>query len=181
MKICETSLAGAKLIEPAVYSDSRGYFFESWNARNFTAAGLALNFVQDNQSCSAKGVLRGLHFQNPHPQGKLVRVTAGTVYDVIVDLRASSPTFREWYGIVLSSKNRRMLWVPEGFAHGFLSLEDGTQFVYKCTDYYDPSNEQTLLWNDPELGIDWPLVEDWPQVSDKDRDGAALNEIEVFP
>lgn len=154
MKIIPTAIADLVIIEPRVFGDERGFFMESWNAQTFRDAGLDLDFVQDNHSRSAKGVLRGLHFQNPNFQGKLVRVTAGRVWDVAVDLRRSSPTFGQWEGVELSAANKRMFWVPPGFAHGFVSLEDGTDFIYKCTGLYEPANEHSLLWNDPAIGIE---------------------------
>lgn len=180
MKFVETSIPGLMIIEPKVFGDDRGFFLESWNADEFRKAGLDLDFVQDNQSRSAKGVLRGLHFQNPNPQGKLMRVTAGSVWDVVVDLRRSSPTFGKWEGVELSAANKRMFWVPPGFAHGFVALEDGTDFLYKCTGLYQPGDEGCLLWNDPAVGIAWPLEGIEPQLSAKDRVGKPLSEIETF-
>ncbi|SEJ78843.1 dTDP-4-dehydrorhamnose 3,5-epimerase [Sphingobium sp. AP50] len=180
MNIIETGIEGLLIIEPRVFGDDRGFFMESWNAAGFAEAGLDLNFVQDNHSRSAKGVLRGLHFQNPNPQGKLVRVVSGRVWDVAVDLRRSSPTFGKWAGVELSAANKRMFWVPPGFAHGFVSLEDGTDFLYKCTAPYDPSAEHSLMWNDPAVGIEWPLEGLEPQLSGKDQQGKALAEIEAF-
>lgn len=181
MNVIETAIPGVLIIEPRVFGDDRGFFMESWNARAFAEAGLDLHFVQDNHSRSARGVLRGLHYQQPSPQGKLVRVTAGAVYDVAVDLRRSSPTFGKWVGVELSAANKRMLWVPEGMAHGFLSLEDGTDFLYKCTSYYEPANEHSLLWNDPALGIDWPLGGIVPQLAAKDVAGKPLAQAVTFP
>ena len=181
MNIIETALPGVLIIEPRVFGDARGFFMETWNAGAFAAAGLDLAFVQDNHSRSQKGVLRGLHFQNPGPQGKLVRVTSGAVFDVAVDLRASSPTFGRWTGVELSSDNKRMFWVPEGFAHGFLTLEDNTDFLYKCTAPYAPHSEHTLAWDDPAVGIDWPDLGMAPIISDKDTRGASLADAEVFP
>lgn len=180
MKITETSLPGVMLIEPRVFGDDRGFFLESWNARAFADGGLDLQFVQDNHSKSAHGVLRGLHYQNPDPQGKLVRVVAGAVYDVAVDIRRSSPRFGRWFGVELSAENKRMLWVPPGFAHGFLSLADGTEFLYKCTSFYQPANEHSLLWNDPAIGIDWPLDGIALQLSGKDAAAKPLASAEVF-
>lgn len=180
MDLIETAIDGALIIEPKVFGDDRGFFMESWNAKAFAKAGLDLDFVQDNHSRSSRGVLRGLHFQNPNPQGKLVRVTAGAVYDVIVDLRRSSPSFGQWVGVELSAKNKRMLWTPPGMAHGFLCLEDGTDFLYKCTGFYDPANEHSLQWDDPALGIEWPLDGITPQLSDKDRDGVPLAQVKAF-
>ena len=180
MNIIETALPGLLIIEPRVFGDSRGFFMETWNAGAFAAAGLDLAFVQDNHSRSQKGVLRGLHFQNPRPQGKLVRVTNGAVFDVAVDLRASSPTFGQWVGVELSAENKRMFWVPEGFAHGFLTLEDDTDFLYKCTAPYAPANEFTLAWNDPAVGIEWPVTGLDPIISEKDARGLALADVPVF-
>jgi len=180
VNVIETALPGVLLIEPRVFGDDRGFFYESWNAQRFADAGLDLAFVQDNHSKSAKGVLRGLHYQNPDPQGKLVRVVAGAVYDVAVDLRRSSPTFGRWVGYELSAANKRMLWVPPGFAHGFLSLEDGTEFLYKCTAFYAPANEHSLLWNDPAVGIDWPLDGIEPLLAGKDADGHPLADVKTF-
>ena len=180
MNIIETALPGVLIIEPRVFGDSRGFFMETWNAAAFAAAGLDLAFVQDNHSRSQKGVLRGLHFQNPGPQGKLVRVTNGAVFDVAVDLRASSPTFGQWVGVELSAENKRMFWVPEGFAHGFLTLADDTDFLYKCTAPYAPANEFTLAWNDPAVGIEWPVTGLDPIISEKDARGLALADVPVF-
>lgn len=180
MKIIPTVLPGVLIIEPRVFGDARGFFMETWNAAAFAAQGLDLTFVQDNHSRSQKGVLRGLHFQNPGPQGKLVRVTQGAVFDVAVDLRSHSPTFGQWVGVELSAENKRMFWVPEGFAHGFLTLEDDTDFLYKCTAPYAPQSEFTLAWNDPAVGIAWPLDGRDPLISDKDARGLALADVPVF-
>jgi dTDP-4-dehydrorhamnose 3,5-epimerase len=180
MKFVKAAIPGPIIVEPAVFGDDRGFFLESWNAAKFRDGGLDLSFVQDNHSRSAKGVLRGLHFQSPNPQGKLVRVTAGAVWDVAVDVRRSSPHFGKWVGVELSAANKRMFWVPPGFAHGFLTLEDGTDFLYKCTELYDPTSEHSLLWNDPALGIDWPLDGIEPKLSAKDVAGTPLAEIEGF-
>ncbi len=180
MNIIETKLPGVLIIEPRVFGDARGFFMETWNAAGFAGAGLDLAFVQDNHSRSQKGVLRGLHFQNPGPQGKLVRVTNGAVFDVAVDLRASSPTFGQWVGVELSAANKRMFWVPEGFAHGFLTLEDDTDFLYKCTAPYAPQSEFTLAWDDPAVGIEWPVVGLDPIISEKDARGLALADVPVF-
>jgi dTDP-4-dehydrorhamnose 3,5-epimerase len=180
MNVIATSLPGVLIIEPRVFGDARGFFMETWNAAGFAAAGLDLTFVQDNHSRSQKGVLRGLHFQNPGPQGKLVRVTKGAVFDVAVDLRAASPTFGQWTGVELSADNKRMFWVPEGFAHGFLTLEDDTDFLYKCTAPYAPQSEHTLAWDDPAVGIQWPDIGMAPLVSDKDARGASLADAVVF-
>lgn len=180
MNIIECAIPGPLIIEPRVFGDDRGFFMETWNAAAFAEAGLDLTFVQDNHSRSAKGVLRGLHFQNPGPQGKLVRVTAGKVWDVAVDLRRSSPHFGQWVGVELSAANRRMFWVPEGFAHGFVTLEDGTDFLYKCTAPYAPRHEHSLAWDDPTVGIDWPIDGIEVQLSAKDRAGLALADIPAF-
>jgi dTDP-4-dehydrorhamnose 3,5-epimerase len=181
VNVIETALPGVLILEPRVFGDARGFFMETWNAAAFAAAGIDLAFVQDNHSRSQKGVLRGLHFQNPGPQGKLVRVTNGAVFDIAVDLRASSPTFGQWVGVELSAANKRMFWVPEGFAHGFLTLEDDTDFLYKCTAPYAPANEFTLAWNDPAVGIEWPAAGLDPIISDKDARGLALADVPVFP
>ena len=180
MNIIETALPGVLIIEPRVFGDARGFFMETWNVGSFAAAGLDLTFVQDNHSRSQKGVLRGLHFQNPGPQGKLVRVTNGAVFDAAVDLRASSPTFGKWVGVELSAANKRMFWVPEGFAHGFLTLEDDTDFLYKCTAPYAPQSEHTLAWDDPAVGIEWPKLGMAPIISEKDARGVALADVPVF-
>ncbi|MCO5791486.1 MAG: dTDP-4-dehydrorhamnose 3,5-epimerase [Blastomonas sp.] len=180
MIISPVDIPGPLVIEPKVFGDERGFFLESWNEARFKDAGLDLAFVQDNHSRSAKGVLRGVHFQNPNPQGKLVRVVSGAVWDVAVDLRASSPYFGKWFGIELSAANKRMFWVPPGFGHGFLTLEDGTDFLYKCTSLYEPASEQSLQWDDPAVGIDWPLGDIVPQLSQKDREGTAFDQIKAY-
>jgi dTDP-4-dehydrorhamnose 3,5-epimerase len=181
MNIIETELPSVLIIEPRVFGDSRGFFMETWNAGAFREAGLDLTFVQDNHSRSQKGVLRGLHFQNPLPQGKLVRVMRGAVFDVAVDLRWSSPSFGKWVGVELSAENKRMFWVPEGFAHGFLTLDDDTDFLYKCTAPYEPTCEHTLAWNDPAVGIEWPVSGLDPIISEKDAKGLTLADVPVFP
>jgi dTDP-4-dehydrorhamnose 3,5-epimerase len=180
MKIVPTAIKDLVIIEPRIFGDDRGFFLESWNATTFLELGLDLSFVQDNHSRSARGVLRGLHYQKPDPQGKLVRVVAGAVFDVAVDLRRSSPTFGQWAGVTLTALNRRMFWVPPGFAHGFLSLEDDTDFLYKCTAPYAPANEQSIQWNDPAIGIEWPLGDIVPQLSKKDEVGISLSAAETF-
>ncbi len=180
MNVIPTPLVDAVLIEPKIFGDDRGFFLESFNETAFAEAGLPTRFVQDNHSRSGKGVLRGLHLQNPAPQGKLVRVVNGAVWDAIVDLRRSSPTFGNWFGVELSSANKRILWVPEGFAHGFLTLEDGTDFLYKCTAPYSPEHERALAWDDPAIGIEWPLLGITPQLSTKDRAGLPLSAISAF-
>ncbi len=166
MNVLETRLPGVLIIEPDVFGDARGFFMETWSRERYREARLPAGFVQDNLSRSARGVLRGLHFQNPHPQGKLISVLEGEVFDVAVDVRAGSPTFGEWVGEVLSSANRRQLYVPEGFAHGFVVIGDTALFSYKCTEYYHPETERSILWNDPEIGIEWPIGD--PILSDKD-------------
>jgi dTDP-4-dehydrorhamnose 3,5-epimerase len=181
LKSIPTAVPDVLLIEPAVFGDARGFFLESWNERAFNAlAGREVRFVQDNHSLSARGVLRGLHYQIQQPQGKLVRVVAGEVYDVAVDLRRSSPTFGRWVGERLSAANKRMMWVPEGFAHGFLVLSESAEFLYKTTDYYAPAHERALLWNDPKLAIPWPLQGE-PILKPKDAAGAPLDRAETFP
>ena len=180
MNIIETDIEGLLIIEPRVFGDERGFFMETWNEGAFKEVGLDLGFVQDNHSRSQKGVLRGLHFQNPGPQGKLVRVTNGAVFDVAVDLREGSPTFGKWSGVELSAENKRMFWVPEGFAHGFLTLADDTDFLYKCTAPYAPHSEHTLAWDDPAVGIDWPVADLDPTISEKDARGLALADVPVF-
>ena len=180
MKASPTAIPDVLVIEPTIFGDARGGFFESWNQRAFDAlVGREVRFVQDNQSSSARGVLRGLHYQLQSAQGKLVRVTEGEVYDVAVDLRRSSTTFGRWVGERLSGRNHRMLWIPEGFAHGFLVLSERAQFLYKTTDYYAPSHERTLLWNDPKLGIAWPLDGE-PLLKPKDAAGTPLDRAETF-
>ena len=178
--VTPTAIPDVLLLEPKVFSDDRGYFFESFNARDFReATGVQAEFVQDNHSMSEKGVLRGLHYQIQHPQGKLMRVVQGSVFDVAVDLRKSSPTFGRWVGVVLSAENRRQLWIPPGFAHGFLALSEKAEVLYKITDYWYPEHERTLLWNDPGLAIEWPL-DGTPRLAPKDVDGKLFGEIEVF-
>ena len=175
-----TKLPEVLILEPKVFGDARGFFFESFNALDFAkCTGLDVQFVQDNHSKSAKGVLRGLHYQIQHPQGKLVRVTHGEVFDVAVDLRRSSPTFGQWAGVVLSADNKRQLWVPPGFAHGFVVLSDTAEFLYKTTDYWFPEFERSLLWSDPTVGIQWPL-DAAPLLAAKDATAKLLNEAEVF-
>lgn len=180
IQVTATALPGVKIIEPKVFGDARGFFYESFNAREFAEQVEAgVEFVQDNHSRSAKGVLRGLHYQIQHPQGKLVRVVEGEVFDVAVDIRKSSPTFGKWVGVRLSAENKRQLWVPPGFAHGFCVTSESAEFLYKTTDYWFPEHERSLLWNDPALGIDWP-VESTPQVAAKDAAGRLLADCEVF-
>lgn len=181
MKVIPTEIPDVLIIEPQVYGDDRGFFLESFNQKDFREkTGVNTTFVQDNHSMSLKNVLRGLHYQIPNPQGKLVRVVSGSVFDVAVDARQSSPTFGQWVGCVLSAENKRIFWVPEGFAHGFLVLSDRAEFLYKTTNYYYPQYEKTILWNDADLGIDWPL-EVPPILSPKDQAGQPFKSVEVFP
>lgn len=175
MKIIPTALHDVLIIEPEVFGDSRGFFFESWNRRRYAEAGLDIDFVQDNLSFSQRGTLRGLHYQTPRAQGKLVSVLQGEVYDVAVDVRSDSPTFGQWVGVVISSENRRQVYVPPGFAHGFCVTSDTALFAYKCTEYYAPEDEATIAWNDPELAVDWPV--DAPILSEKDRRGIPLKDV----
>ena len=182
MQTIATPLGGVLILEPKIFGDSRGFFFESFNARRFEElTGTRTSFVQDNHSRSAKGVLRGIHYQIQQPQGKLVRVVAGEVFDVAIDLRRSSPTFGKWYGHRLSAENKLQLWVPAGFGHGFLVLSESADFLYKTTDYWAPEHERCIAWNDPDLAIDWPLAGTVPQVSAKDALGIAFADAEVFP
>ena len=181
MKVTPCSVPDVLLIEPRVFGDDRGFFYESFNQLKFNeATGLSLAFVQDNHSKSAQNVLRGLHYQIQQPQGKLVRVVAGEVFDVAVDLRRSSPTFGKWVGEILSEKNRRQLWVPPGFAHGFVVLSETAEFLYKTTDYYAPAHERCIAWNDPTLAIEWPLGGAAPLLSGKDSAGSSLSLADVF-
>jgi dTDP-4-dehydrorhamnose 3,5-epimerase len=177
MKVTETALPGVLILEPRVFGDSRGYFFESYSAERYAAAGIDAAFVQDNVSCSSRGVLRGLHFQNPHGQGKLIQVLQGRVYDVAVDIRHGSPTFARWVGQELSATNGRQLYVPPGFAHGFLVLSEQALFAYKCTDYYRPDAEHTIRWDDASIGIDWPELD--AVLSEKDARGLYLDDFAV--
>jgi dTDP-4-dehydrorhamnose 3,5-epimerase len=180
MKVTRTSIADVLIVEPKVHGDTRGFFFESFNERVFKeATGLRPVFVQDNHSRSAKGVLRGLHYQIDQPQGKLVRVVRGSAYDVAVDIRRSSPTFGRWVGVELSEENHRQLWVPAGFAHGFLVTSDSADFLYKATDYYAPEHERCIAWNDPQIGIEWPL-QGPPSLSARDQAGTRLADAELF-
>jgi dTDP-4-dehydrorhamnose 3,5-epimerase len=179
MKVKETSLAGLLVLEPKVFADARGFFLEGYNEKLMAELGIPNRFVQDNQSYSLRHVVRGLHYQISHPQGKLVRVVMGEILDVAVDLRRSSATFGKWHGAVLSGENHLMLWIPPGFAHGFHVLSDGAHVLYKTTDFYDPQGERTLAWNDTELGIDWKL-KGTPIVSEKDGRGKSFREAEKF-
>ena len=175
MNVVETDLPGVLIIEPKVFGDERGFFMESWNGGRYEEAGLPGRFVQDNLSLSARGVLRGLHFQNPQPQGKLVSVLRGEVFDVAVDIRVGSPTFGEWTGVTLSAENKRQFYVPEDFAHGFVVTSEAALFFYQCTDYYAPTAEGIVLWNDPGIGIEWPT--DKPVLSGRDRNAPRLREM----
>ncbi len=174
----KASIQGIYIIEPSIFGDERGYFMESYSKRDFEEAGLTMNFVQDNESKSKKGVLRGLHFQTRHTQGKLVRVVEGEVFDVAVDLREGSPTFGKWEGVILTAENKKQFYIPEGFAHGFLVLSETATFQYKCTDYYAPEYDGGILWNDPDIGIEWPLEGiDEVLLSDKDKVQQTLKEF----
>ncbi|MEC5397837.1 dTDP-4-dehydrorhamnose 3,5-epimerase [Uliginosibacterium sp. H1] len=182
MNVIPTALPEVLIIEPRVFGDSRGFFMESFNAQRLRdAAGIDLPFVQDNHSRSGRGVLRGLHYQIQQAQGKLVRVTAGSVFDVAVDMRRSSPNFGKWVGVELTGENHRQLWVPAGFAHGFLVLSESADFLYKTTDYYAPEHERSLAWNDPTVGVEWPLQGLEPQLSAKDIAGKPLADCETYP
>ncbi|WP_367026373.1 dTDP-4-dehydrorhamnose 3,5-epimerase [Methylococcus sp. ANG] len=176
MRVEQTSLPGVVLISPKVFGDARGYFKETWSRQRYQDAGLPADFVQDNLSYSRKGILRGLHFQNPRSQGKLVQVLQGEVFDVAVDIRRGSPHFGCWFGTVLSAENHLQMYVPEGFAHGFCVLSETAMFAYKCTEYYDPSSEFSLRWDDPDIGIDWPQ-DDAPELSAKDKDALLLRDF----
>jgi dTDP-4-dehydrorhamnose 3,5-epimerase len=181
MKITPTHIPDVLIIEPDVFGDERGFFMESWHQQKFADAGLTMNFVQDNHSRSTQGILRGLHYQTKHTQGKLVRVIQGKVFDVAVDVRQSSPTFGQWASVELSDKNHRMFWVPEGFAHGFYVMSESADFQYKCTDFYAPEYERCIRWDDPAIGIEWPLIDGQaPQLSAKDSEGLLLKDAQVF-
>ena len=178
-QVTPTPIDGVLILEPKVFGDARGFFFESFNARDFEqATGLQRSFVQDNHSKSTKGVLRGLHYQVQNPQGKLVRVTQGAVFDVAVDIRKGSTTFGQWFGLELSAENKKQLWIPEGLAHGFLVTSESAEFLYKTTDYYSPEHERSLLWNDPNVGIDWPLylLDALPLLAAKDANAPTFKE-----
>jgi dTDP-4-dehydrorhamnose 3,5-epimerase len=179
MKVNPTQIAGVLIVEPTVFGDDRGFFLESFNERAMREIGIDAHFVQDNHSRSQRNVLRGLHYQINQPQGKLVRVVDGTVFDVAVDIRRNSSTFGKWVGMELSAENKRMFWMPPGMAHGFVVLSDSADFLYKATDYYAPEFERTILWNDPDLGIEWPLMGD-PILSSKDVAGKSFRDAEVF-
>jgi dTDP-4-dehydrorhamnose 3,5-epimerase len=180
VSVTPTAVPDVIVLEPKVFGDSRGFFLESWNQRDFAAAGIRAEFVQDNHSRSGRNVLRGLHYQIRQPQGKLLRVIAGEIYDVAVDIRRNSPTFGRWIGLTLSAENRRMVWVPAGFAHGFLVVSEAAEVLYKATDYYAPEHERTIAWNDPDIGIAWPLSGE-PVLSAKDAVGQHLRDAEVYP
>jgi dTDP-4-dehydrorhamnose 3,5-epimerase len=181
MQFIETNLKGVIRIAPSVYGDERGYFMETWQAQRFRDAGISADFVQDNVSQSIRGTLRGLHYQIEQAQGKLLRVVSGKVFDVAVDLRKSSPNFGHWIGEILSSENKNQLWVPPGFAHGFFVLSGKAEFEYKCTDYYAPEFERTIRWDDPEIGIDWPITAgDHPKLSQKDSSAPFLKDAETY-
>ncbi len=177
IKVTKADIEGLYVIEPTVHGDARGYFMETYNFNDMKENGLDMFFVQDNQSCSMKGVLRGLHFQKEYPQGKLVRVIKGEVFDVAVDLRKGSETYGKWFGVTLSDENKKQFYISPGFAHGFLVLSDVAEFCYKCTDFYHPGDEGGLLWNDPDIGIDWPKVDAPILLSDKDRVQPTLKEL----
>lgn len=181
MQIVDTAIDGVKILEPKVFGDERGFFLESWNQQVFADNALPTHFVQDNHSRSAQGVLRGLHYQIKNPQGKLVRVTSGEVFDVAVDMRQSSPQFGQWVGVLLSASNHRQLWVPPGFAHGFYVVSESADFQYKCTDYYSPEYERSLAWNDPTVGVEWPIINGTePVLAAKDAAGLALAQCDTF-
>ena len=178
IKVTPCDIKGLYVIEPTVFKDERGYFMETYNQNDFHEAGLDMVFVQDNQSMSVKGVLRGLHYQKQYPQGKLVRAVRGTVFDVAVDLRTGSETYGKWFGVVLSAENKKQFYIPEGFAHGFLVLSDEAEFAYKCTDFYHPNDEGGLAWNDPDIGVEWPIPEGMELIfSDKDQKWGSFKEL----
>mgnify|MGYP003638366322 CR=1 FL=1 len=181
MKVIDTNISDVKIIEPTVFGDDRGFFMETWSQNKFEemVTGEQIKFVQDNHSKSKKGILRGLHYQKENTQGKLVRVISGEVFDVAVDIRKDSPTFGQWVGVYLSEENRRQLWIPEGFAHGFYVMSDEAEFVYKCTNYYHPESEVSIAWDDLDIGIEWP-VNDKPILSKKDDNGVKITEIKAL-
>ena len=181
IKVTTCDIEGLYVIEPTVFKDERGYFMETYNQNDFKEAGLNMTFVQDNQSMSVKGVLRGLHFQKQYPQGKLVRAVRGTVFDVAVDLRSDSKTYGKWFGVTLSAENKKQFYIPEGFAHGFLVLSDEAEFAYKCTDFYHPGDEGGLLWSDPEIGVDWPIEPGMELIiTDNDKKWSGLKDTFKF-
>jgi len=178
LKVTKCDIEGLAIIEPEIHRDNRGYFVETYNQKDMEEVGLNMNFVQDNQSMSTKGVLRGLHRQMEYPQGKLVRVFRGEVFDVAVDLREGSPTYGQWHGVILSEENMKQYYIPEGFAHGFLVLSDVAEFTYKVTDFFHPGDEQGIMWNDPDIGVEWPIPEDMEIIlSEKDKNWPALKDI----
>ncbi len=178
IKVTPCEIEGLYTVEPAIYGDERGYFMETYNERDMEEAGLGMKLVQDNQSMSVKGVLRGLHYQKEHSQGKLVRVISGCVFDVAVDIRKGSKTFGQWFGMEISAENKKQFYIPEGFAHGFLVLSDTAEFCYKCTDFYHPEDEAGLMWNDPDIGIHWPISEDMQLIiSEKDKKQGSLKDL----
>ena len=182
MRVTPTEIPDVRVIEPTVHGDRRGFFLETWHAARYAEAGIGFRFVQDNHSRSVRGTLRGLHYQVERPQGKLIRVGAGEIFDVVVDLRRAAPSFGRWVGVVLSDRDHRQLWVPPGFAHGFYVTSDAADVIYKCTEYYAPEQERTLCWNDPDLGIAWPLIAGAPPIlSPKDAAGLSLREAPGFP
>ena len=181
IKVTKCDIEGLYIIEPQVFGDKRGYFMETYNENDFREAGLDMKFVQDNQSSSTKGVLRGLHYQKKFPQGKLVRAIRGTVFDVAVDLRKGSSTFGKWFGVELSEENKKQFYIPEGFAHGFLVLSDEAEFCYKCTEFYHPEDVGGIIWNDPDIGVEWPLEGiDELNISDKDKAQGSFKEVHIF-
>ncbi|MCP3921780.1 MAG: dTDP-4-dehydrorhamnose 3,5-epimerase [Desulfobacterales bacterium] len=181
MKIVETKIPDLKVIEPEVFGDDRGFFMETYQKKKLLSAGISDDFVQDNHSKSTQGILRGLHFQKKNTQGKFVRVISGEVFDAAVDLRKDSPTYGMWEGVILSAENKKMFWVPEGFAHGFYVTSESAEFIYKCTNYYDPEYECSIAWNDPTIGIEWPLTNSQlPSLSQKDNKGVTLEEAGYF-
>jgi len=180
MKQLTTKIPDVFILQPTVHEDNRGYFMESFRLSQFSKIGCDINFVQDNQSKSKRGTLRGLHYQVDHPQGKLVSVLAGEIFDVAVDLRRSSPTFGNWVGETLSSANKKQLWIPEGFAHGFYVMSDEAEIFYKCTEYYMPEHDRAILWNDPKLGIKWPLLSPHPLISEKDSEANFFSNADVY-
>ncbi|NKB34732.1 MAG: dTDP-4-dehydrorhamnose 3,5-epimerase [Pseudomonadales bacterium] len=181
MKIVETSIPDVLIFDPTVHGDDRGYFMETFRLAHLTNLDPSINFVQDNQSKSKQGTLRGLHYQLKFPQGKLVRVISGEVFDVVVDIRQSSPTFGKWEGSILSAENKKQLWAPAGFAHGFYVLSEFAEMTYKCTEYYHPEDDYSLLWNDETIGIDWPLLDPSPLLSDKDQKAFSFTDAPLFP
>lgn len=181
MKIIKTEIPEVLVIEPDIHGDHRGFFMETWRREWFAELAPNTEFVQDNHSKSVQGTLRGLHYQLLMPQGKYIRVVKGEIFDAVVDLRKSSPTFGKWTGVILSEENKRALWVPPGFAHGFYVISDEAEMTYKCTEYYAAKHERTLIWNDPEVGIDWPLSDSQVILSDKDAKGSLLNRCETYP